>query len=225
MPQLYSAGELFTIIKMLGAKDIEDFGDDEGQKNAVYYFMNIEMMKLAKLVEKVVYSESKSLSADGYVTFQQSGVDINDIFEPKTILYTEAGVLKELPHRTSDVAPQGWWRESQNNEIHIRGFGSVTGQNPRPLPSTTYQLKYIKYPSKVTVDGSMVDIPPSGYSELIHGVLRLIKYAKNSYGGADFMDQKAKSEYNNLVQGTISGRGTGNTGQATGINDATVAKG
>lgn len=224
MPQLYTAGELATMIKMMGAMDVADLGDDESQNTYIFYFLNLAMMELSKLADVSVESDEVTLSADGLVTFTRSGEAILDLFEPKRIMYTENGVQKVLQKRTSDEAPYGWWRESQNREIHIRGFVAPGGGN-KPLPATGYKLIYLKYPNKVTTTASTVEFAPSGYMTLVHRVLGMIKYAKNSYGGADFMDAKAKLGYNNATQAAISARGTGNSGQPLSIADAAQAKG
>lgn len=222
MPNLYNAGQLASIIIKLGEKDIDDLGSDvDSQQSYIFYYMNLAMMELVKLADVSVESDAMSLSADGVVTFTRSGTPITDLFEPKRIMYTEVGTIKTLAKRTADEAPSGWWRESQNSDIHIRGF-TVT---PKPLPATTYTLKYLKYPKQVTIESDEIEFAPSGYMTLIHRVLSLIKYAKNSYGGADFMDGKAKSGYNNTVQAAISARGTGTTGQPLGLQDSTQAKG
>jgi hypothetical protein len=222
MPNLYNAGQLASIIIKLGEKDIDDLGSDvDSQQSYIFYYMNLAMMELAKLADVSVESDAMALSSDGIVTFTRSGSAITDMFEPKRIMYTQGSTIKTLQKRTADEAPIGWWRESQNSDIHIRGFAATS----QPLPATTYTLKYLKYPKQVTIATDEVEFSPSGYMTLIHRVLSLIKYAKNSYQGIEIMDQKAKAGYNNLVQGAISARGTGTSGQPLGIADATQAKG
>ena len=224
MAQLYTAGELAATIKMMGAMDVADLGDENSQDSYIYSFLNLAMMELAKLADVSVESDAVTVTDDGLVQFKRSTQPITDLFEPKRIMYYESGVLKTLQKRTSDEAPYGWWRESQNQDIHIRGFGTPAGGN-KPLPATEYTLKYLKYPKKVTIESDPIEFAPSGYMTLVHRVLGMIKYAKNSYSGADFMDTKAKLGYNNVVQGAISARGTGNSGQPLSIADATLAKG
>lgn len=219
MPNLYNAGQLAAIIQDLAQFDKEDLGpDDDSQKSKIYTFMNIAMMKLAKIANQVVYSDAKTLNADGFVTFQRGGVDISDMFEPMLVKGPNG---KPIQKRTSEDAPTGWWRESDNLQIHIQGF-TVT---PQGLTAGSYTLKYIKYPSLVTIDSSAVEFPPSGYDALIKEVLSLIKYSKNSFGQAQYLDVAAKTGYNQVVQGSMSARGTGSTGQPPGLNDAKVLRG
>lgn len=219
MPNLYNAGELATIIKKLAAMDTEDLGaDNDAQNSYIFMYMNIAMFKLARLANQIKYSDSKTISADGYVTFQQAATDISNMFEP-LIVFDPNG--KPVQKRTSDDAPIGWYRDAENQEIHIRGFSATS----RPLTAGSYQLKYIRYPKKVTITTDTVEFPPSGYDALIKEVLSLIKYSSNSYGSAEYLDGQAKQSYGNLLQGTMSARGTGSTGQPVGENDMRIARG
>lgn len=221
MPNLYNAGELATMIKKLAAMDAEDLGsDDDSQNSYIFYYMNIALMKLAKLANQIKFSDAKTISADGYVTFQQSSTDITNLFEPMMI-YNPAAASpssSEIVKRTSETAPFGWYRDADNLEIHIRGIGSkyIAG---------SYQLKYIAYPKKITLTTDAVELPPSGYDTLIKEVLSLISYSSKSLGSAEFYDGQAKKSYGNLAQGTISARGTGSTGQPLGMNDVNIARG
>lgn len=219
MTYLYNAGELASIIIKANEKDIEDLGGDlDSQQSYIFKFMNIAMWKLAKLAERVEYSDALTLSADGFVTFTKSGQPI-ELFEPKTI-YMPSG--QPMNKRTSDEAPLGWWKEAETVDIHVRGFGLTTNQK---LVTGDYVLKYLRYPKKVTLPTDNIDFPPAGYDALIKEVSAMVKLPKNSYSGSDFFDNKAKQSYNNLTQGSISARGTGSTGQPTGMNDAQQAKG
>lgn len=218
MPNLYNAGQLATIIQNLAEFDKEDLGpDDDSQKSRIYTYMNIALMKLAKIANQVAYSDSVTLSADGDVTFQRSGQPITDMFEPSVVKGPNG---KPIQKRTSEDAPKGWWRESDNLPIHIQGFGATP-----PLEAGEYTLKYIKYPKLVTILTDPVEFPPSGYDVLIKEVLSLIKYSKNSFSQAQYLDQQAKLGYNQVAQGAISARGTGSTGQPPSLADANVLKG
>jgi|GEM_PF-2479706 len=219
MPNLYNAGQLASIIRKLGEMDIEDLGSDTDSQNTyIFYYMNLAMWELARLANQVKYSDMKTISADGYVTFQQNGADITNMFEPLMIFGPNG---KPVPKRTADDAPLGWWREAENQEIHIRGFSAAS----QPLQSGQYQLKYIKYPKQVTLETDTVEFPPSGYMTLVKKTLSLIKYSKNSYGGAEFMDTQSKLSMGNLMQAAVSARGTGTTGQPIGENDLRIARG
>ena len=105
MPSLYSAGELATIIKKLAAPDLEDVGTtDDEQNEYIFRYLNIAMFKLVRLAAPAVYSDSQTLSADGYVTFQRNGEDIKDMFEPR---YINGPDGREIQKRTSENAPKG----------------------------------------------------------------------------------------------------------------------
>ena len=219
MPQFYTAGQLASIIRKLAEMDIEDLGPDENSQNTyIFYYINIAMWHLARLANQVRYSDQLYIESDGYVTFQHSGQPITDMFEPLMILDPDG---KPVQKRTADDAPKGWWREAENQEIHIRGF-SLTAQ---PLAPGNYQLKYIKYPRPVTVKSDPLEFPPSGYNALIKEVLSLIKYSGNEFADAEYLDTKAKQAYGTLAQAAMSARGTGTTGQPISDTDVNRARG
>lgn len=217
MPNLYNSGQLATIIKKLGENDIEDLGADDDSKNTfIFYYLNIAMWKLARLAYNVANSDAKNLTTDGYVTFQRNGADIADLFEPLMIFDPNG---RQVMKRSADDAPIGWWREAQNMEVHIKGFSAAGAQK---LPAGNYQLKYIKYPKQVTLPDDAVEFPPSGYDSLIKEVLALIKYSKNSYAGAQYMETGAKTSYGAAAQGAQMARGPY---QPVGKQDVTDARG
>lgn len=212
MAAIYNSGQLSTIIKKLVQMDLEELGpDDDTQNSYIFQFMNIVMMKLARMAYNVEFSDAKTISADGYVTFQLNGSDIANLFEPLTVYDSTDN---EVQKRTSYSAPKGWWRESQNLGVHLRG-----------LTSGSYRLKYIRYPKLVTLTDDAVEIPPSGYDALIKDVVSLIKLAPNSYAGSEYVGGLAKQAYGGVTQGAISARGTGNSGQPPGPQDTTIARG
>lgn len=196
MTAIYNAGQLATIIKKLAQMDMEELGpDDDTQNSYIFQFMNIVMLKMARMAYNVEFSDAKTISVDGYVTFQLNGVDISNLFEPLSLLDSDEN---EVTKRTSYSAPKGWYRESNNLGVHVRG-----------LTSGTYSLKYIRYPNLVTLTTDTVEIPPSGYDALIKDVIALIKLAPNSYAGSEFAGGLAKESYGEVTQGAMSARGTG----------------
>jgi hypothetical protein len=218
MPNFYNAGQLFTVISSICANEMDDLSTDaQGKKDAVYRLMNICLWKMPRVVYWSQYSDLLNLSADGYVTFKYGSTDITDLFEPQMILMPNGQPLQK---RTADDAPVGWYRESQNLQIHIRGFSAAT-----PLTPGNYQLKYLKYPKQITIDADAVEIAPSGYYELIMDICRMIKLTRNSYGGSEFMGQQADRALSAAVQGAISARGTGSTGQPPGPQDVQNIRG
>lgn len=211
MTAIYNAGQLATIIKKLVQMDLEELGpDDDTQNSYIFQFMNVIMLKMARMAYNVEFSDAKTISADGYVTFQLNGSDIANLFEPMTLLdANNAEVIK----RTSYSAPKGWFREANNLGVHVRGLIG------------TYTLKYIRYPKLVTLTTDTVEIPPIGYDALIKDVISLIKLAPNSYAGSEYVGGLAKQAYGGVTQGAISARGTGNSGQPPGVADTAVARG
>lgn len=213
MANLYNAGQLATIIKKLCAMDLEEIGsDDDTQNTHIFQFMNIILMKLARMAYNVEFSDAKTISTDGYVTFQLNGTDIDNLYEPLTIVDTTP-LENEMQKRTSYSGPKGWWRESNNLGIHVRG---ITG---------SYKMKYIRYPKLITLTTDTVELPPSGYDALIKDVVSLIKLAPNSYAGSEYVGGLAKQAYGGVTQGAISARGTGNSGQPPSAQDTSVARG
>lgn len=209
MANIYNAGQLSSIIEKMSEMDVYDLGEDPS--TYIYLYLNIAMLKLARVAYQVKFSDALTISSDGYKTFQIAGTDITDIFEPM-VIYGSNDV--EVQKRTAYSAPKGWWRESENLPIHVKG-----------LTSGDYTLKYIKYPARVTIATDPIEFPPTAYDMLIKEVIALIKYSKNSYGGADFADAQAKKSMGLAIQGSVSARGTGTTGQPPGPVDVSTARG
>lgn len=218
MPSFYNAGQLFTIISSMCQNEMDDLATDtQGKKDAVYRLMNICLWKLPRVVYWSQYSDQLSLSADGFVTFNYNSSPITDMFEPQMIFQPNGQPLQK---RQSDDGQIGWWRESQNLQIHIKGFTSYA-----PLAAGNYQLKYLKYPKQITIDADEVQIAPSGYQELIFDVAKMIKLSRNSYAGSEFMGQNADKSLMQAVQAGLSARGTGSTGQPPSAQDASYVRG
>lgn len=209
MANIYNAGQLASIIEKMSEMDVYDLGDDPS--TYIYYYLNIAMLKLARVAYQVKFSDALTVSGNGYKTFQIAGTDISDMFEPMVIYDSNDN---EIQKRTAYSATRGWWRESENLAIHLKG-----------LTAGDYTLKYIKYPARVTIASDPVEFPPSGYDTLIKEVVALIKYSKNSYGGAEFADSQAKKSMGLAIQGSISSRGTGSSGQPPGPVDVSTARG
>lgn len=212
MPNLLNAGQLASYIIKMAENDVADLGaTDAAQKSYIYPYLNMAMWELARLAYNVKFSDALTISSNGYVTFKQSTVNITDMYEPMAIYNASDSPVQK---RTAYDAPTGWWRESNNLEIHVKG-----------LTAGAYTLKYLKYPATVSLDADTIEFPPSGYLTLAKKVISLIKYSKNSYGGAEYMDGQATKSMPAAAQGTISSRGTGSTGQPVGPADVAIARG
>lgn len=209
MANIYNAGQLATIIQNLAQNEMADLGSTDAlQKSAIYSLMNIAMMKLARIAYNVTYSDALTISSDGFKTFQASSQPITNMFEPLIIL-TPTG--QELQPRNYYSASIGWWRDSQNVEIHVRG-----------LTVGDYTLKYIRYPKLVTIDTDTVEFPPSGYDALIKDIMSLVKLTRNSYAGAEYMDGKSKASLGEVTQAAMSAKGPN---QNIGSVDLSTARG
>jgi len=213
MAYIYNAGQLATIIIKAAEMDVPDLGADSPTQNSyIYQFMNLIMMENARIAYQEIFSDTLNITTDGYVQFKTGSALITDMFEPEKLIdmgNNEAEVQK----RTSYSAPKGWWRGAQNQDVHVRGL------------SGNYELVYLKYPARITLDTDVVEFSPSGYSFLVKQVVSMIKWVKNSYGGSDFFDAKAKMSLGDATQGAISARGTGSSGQPPGPADTLVGRG
>jgi hypothetical protein len=214
MPNIYNAGQLATIIAKAAEMDVPDLGADSSAQNSyIYSFLNIIMMKYFRVAYQEMFSDALNITQSGYVQFKSGGQIITDMAEPEKILDMGTANEIEIQKRSSYSAPVGWWRGGQNQDIHVRGLNG------------NYKLVYIKYPARVTIDTDTIEFPPSGYDLLIKETVSMIKYVKNSYAGSDYFDSKAKVALGEAVQGAISARGTGSSGQPPGSADALTGRG
>lgn len=212
MANIYNAGQLSTIIKQLCANDVADLGDSDAQDNFIFLYLNLVMQEMPRLAYLVTFSDALAISSNGYPTFLKSSASIaNSIFEPLTLL---TSTESEVPKRTSYSAPTGWFRETHDLGVHVKG-----------LTAGNYTLKYLRYPSTITLSGDAIEFPTSANATLCKEVVSLIKLSKNSYGGAEYMDKISKTGLGNAMQGAISARGTGSSGQPPGQQDTAIARG
>lgn len=214
MPQIYNAGQLATIILKAAEMDVPDLGADSATQNSyIYQFLNLVMLKYFRIAYIETFSDTLAISSSGYVQFKTNSALITDMAEPMTLLDMGTANETEVIKRTSYSAPKGWYRGSQNQDIHVRGL------------SGNYKLVYLRYPALVTLDSDIIEFPPSAYSMLVKEVISMIKYAKNSYQGSEFFDAKAKADMGTAAQGSISARGTGSSGQPLGAQDIAISRG
>lgn len=216
MANIYNAGQLSTIIKQMAANDIADLGNSDGQDNFIFLYLNLALQELARLAFLVTYSDPLAVAGNGWYSFQKDAQSITTtLYEPQIILpYPESGSTTFIK-RTSYEAPNaGWWRESQDQGVHIKG-----------LTTGNYTLKYLRYPKQITLADDIVEFPTSGNATLCKTVVGLIKLSKNSYAGQQALDASAKQSMGIAAQGSISAKGTGTTGQPLGAQDVSIARG
>lgn len=208
----WNAGQLASVILTLGKMDVDYLGaDDTSRKQSIYQFLNMALWKLARLAYNVEYSDPLPVTQDGFVTFKRGSITVTDMFEPLQLL---DATNTEVPKRYSYTAPIGWWVDSPNQQIHLKG-----------LTAGSYVLKYLRLPRTVTKDDDPIDMPESGYQTLVHEVLASIKTTKNYYEEAAAMDGRAKAGYPAITQAAISARGPSSGGQPPSYEDVTKARG
>lgn len=187
--------------------------DESTQDQALLQFMNVALWNLARLCYNTESSDDIVISADGNVSFTMGNTPITNMYEPLRLLKVDGSSEIEVQRRYSDTAPIGWYCESPNKPIHLRG---VTG---------TLRLKYIRYPRQVTQASDPVDVSEAGYKPLIMEISSLIKSAKNFYQESEAMGAVAKSGYAGITQAAISGRGPSSGGQPPSYDDVKKAQG
>lgn len=203
---MYTAAQLATMIKIACKKDVVDLGAEEQQDFYIYEWINLYMFQYAKKIRKTATSDALVISSTGYVTFQVNSQDIVDMYEPYQILDAND---KAFSTRTSfDATSVGWYREDAFSDIHVRGANGV------------YRLKYIKYPTKITLADQIPEIPPAGYGELVSWVCSKVKLTKNYYQESEALLKDANGVKLAVVKASMSGMGT--NAQKPGIDDSNL---
>lgn len=215
MSNIYSAGQLATIIKQMAQNDVPDLGNDATQSSFIFMYLNLALTELARLASLETFSDPLAVSSTGWYNFLQSTASIaTTLYEPQVIYpYPENGSINYIK-RTSYEAPIGWWRSSQDQGVHLKG-----------LTAGNYTLRYLRYPKQITLATDIVEFPSSGNATLCKTVVGMIKLSKNSYAGMQAIDSSAKQSMGLAAQGSISARGTGSTGTPLGQADVTTARG
>lgn len=203
----YNAGQLATIIKMACKMDVIDIGEDSQQDSYIFEWMNMFMFQNAKKIRKTATSSTLTIAGTGYFDFLINGQPINDMYEPYQMLDAND---KAVAKRTSyDATTKGWYREDSYSKIHIR---DITGD---------YRLKYIKYPTKITLDSQFPELPPAAYHEMITWVCAQIKLVKNYYQESQAVLAMSNSVSLAAVKAAQSGMGT--NAQSPGPDDAKLS--
>ncbi len=215
MANIYNAGQLSTIIKQMCQNDIADLGNSDAQDTFIFMYLNLALTELARLAYLVTFSDSLAVTGTDWYSFTKDTTSIaTTLFEPQVVLpYPESGSTTYIK-RTSYEAPTGWWRESQDQGVHLKG-----------LTAGNYKLKYLRYSKQITLAADIVEFPSSGNATLCKTVVGMIKLSKNSYAGMQALDASAKQSMSVAAQGSISAAGTGTTGQKTGALDIAAARG
>jgi hypothetical protein len=189
-----TAGQLATIIKQVSKMDIAELGENSSiQDTYIFDFMSRALNELASLAFVVRTSDALNITQDGYVTFQIAGSDITDLYEPLRILDSNGN---EKGKRYAFTADGGWWRESANTPIHVKGMiGS-------------YVLQYKAYPKEITVASDIPEFPASGYMALVYWTCALVKESKDYFEEAQHMYTLARERLKLVVKANMDARGT-----------------
>lgn len=166
----YSVGELTSQIKKMGRMDLAHLGNAAEQDTYIWYYMTIAMWRFTSLVYDLKTSDPLIVTAEGYVTFQRDGQPVDDLYDTLRI-FDAADPKRPLMKRTSFEAPQGWWRDSFNTKVHIRGSG-------------TWVMQYKGYPPKVTSADQVLEWPATSYDLLQYETIGKIKESLNDLEGA-----------------------------------------
>lgn len=210
----WNAGQILTVVRTVNKMDIDYLGaDDTAQNQMLFQFLNVALWNLARLCYNTEVSDVVNITDDGPVEFTRGSAAITNMYEPLRLVRIDGGREVEVNKRSSDTAPIGWYCESPNQPIHVRGS---TGQ---------HRLKYIRYPRQVTQETDPVDCPESGYKALIMEISALVKDVKNFYQEAEAMAANAKSGYSAITQAAISGRGPSSGGMPPSFDDVKKAQG
>lgn len=195
MPSTYTVGELTSMIKQMLKMDLSELGENSSTQNQyIWYYMTLAMWRFVSLAYIVRTSDTLTVSADGYVTFKRATTDIDDLYEQLRILDSSGSPVQK---RTSWDAPAGWWRESINSQIHIKGIG-------------TYTMQYKAYPTKVTGESQTLEWPATSYDLLMYQTCGMVKESKNYYEEANNYYSIADKLLPILAKSNIDAQGTTN---------------
>lgn len=166
----YTVGEITSMIKKNSRMDLAVLGsNDVEQDTYIQYYMTLALWKYAGLVWYKRTSDSLIVTANGPVTFQLGGVDIDDMYAQMYIL--DATGSKVTKRTTYEDPTRGWYREGFNDPIDIRGAG-------------TYRLVYRAYHPKITSANDELMWPQTSYDLLMYETIGKIKQSKNDDAGA-----------------------------------------
>ncbi|AHV96155.1 hypothetical protein [Paenibacillus sabinae] len=212
---MVTTGDLLPTIKKLTASFVEEIGSNDTDQNFyLFQYINHALRKLASVAYNQKDSDLLAISGDGYVTFKKSGQDITNMYAPLRILDPN---WRDVQKRVSFADTRGWWRESYNTQIHIKGIALTAN----PLPSGNYTLQYIAYPAAVSSESSLVEFPDAGTMGLCYYCSALIvESLDNAKDLAAHYYSLADSHLEVATQANIEGRGTSSGGYVPSLVNA-----
>lgn len=186
----FAMNDILPTIRSLAQMELGDIGDNEGEQNdMIFRLTNVVLRKRARQAYVVEMSPPLEILTSGYQSFVTT-----NMYEPLDI-YNASG--RKAKKRSSWDAPIGWWRSSEYQGIHTKG---MTG---------SHTLHYLRYPSAVTSDTSLVEFPMAGQMDLIMDVVQMIKLVKNYYSESDAI--KARATGTAAIKASIAAKGTYNS--------------
>lgn len=211
---MLTAGDLLPTIKKLCASYIEEIGaNDDDQNVYLFQYMSHALRKLASIAYQCKDSDQLEITTDGYVTFKR-GLNIANMYAPLRILDPFG---RDMQKRVSFADTRGWWRESSNTEIHIKGYALATN----PLPGGAHILQYIAYPTPITSMTTVIEFPDAGSMGLCYYAAALIvESLDDSKDLAAHYYSLADSHLEVVVQANIEGRGTSSGGYVPSMANA-----
>jgi hypothetical protein len=208
MNYAFTVGDLNTMIKREGKMNLAQIGNTAADQNTfIYYYLTQALWKYAGIIFRKRVSDELTVVDNGYVTFQIDGVDIEDMYSPLKILVAPEVSGKPFTHRSSFDASPGWFKESANDPIHIKGAG-------------TYVLHYRAYHTKITTESQTLDIPQSSYRLIQYETLALIFHSLNDTENALAMQNIADKEIPILISANMASSQATTGGTVPSQNDA-----
>lgn len=159
------------MIKKESKMNLAQLGNtDAAQNTYIHYYLTQSLWKYAGLISRKKTSDPLVVTSNGYVTFQVGGLDIEDMYAPIRILINnEAG--RTFLKRTSFDLDNGWFKETANDPIHIKGAG-------------TYVLQYRAFHPKITSESQSLEIPATSYDLIQYETIAKIKESLNDIEGS-----------------------------------------
>jgi hypothetical protein len=166
----FVASDLATMIKKESKMNLAHLGNtDTAQNTYIFYYLTQSLWKYAGLISRKKTSDPLVVASNGYVTFEYDGNDIEDMYAPLRILVgSESGTT--FAKRTAFDAPTGWFKETANDPIHIKGPG-------------TYVLQYKAYHPNIVSGDQPLDIPQTSYDLIQYETIGKIKESLNDTEG------------------------------------------
>lgn len=217
---MLTAGNLVPMIKKLAESFLEEIGDEESvQDNYIFQYLTHALRRLAHIAYHQKNSDALYVSSDDYAIFQIGGVDITDIYAPLRILDPQG---RDTQKRVSFADTRGWWRESTNTNIHLKGFALATN----PMPAGNYILQYLAYPAIVASLESAIQFPDAGSMGLCYFTAALILESRPSAKDlSTHYYNLAQSHLKIAQQANIDGRGTSSGGYVPSLATVDLAFG